>query len=179
MLQPLLPCGRHSRRGPSACTPVQPLHRDLLCDRPHQRSPLFSLHRSFSTIFRSLYRKVSEQLGAAMVKSVGWSGASADATSPGMARTVGPFSRTACGIERSRLEKLVRVQLLERRCVNNARLYIPGDGDNRRSFFPCVHQSVGQLDDSGPRGSTHHHWVTCEISLRDRREYSILLITQD
>ena len=30
-----------------------------------------------------------------MVKSVGWSGASADATSPGMARTVGPFSRTA------------------------------------------------------------------------------------
>src|SRR5580704_3046423 len=46
------------------------------------------------------------------------------------------------GVKRSRLEKLVRIQLLERRCVNNARLYIPGDRDNWSSFFPCVHQSV-------------------------------------
>src|SRR6266853_707452 len=81
------------------------------------------------------------------------------------------------GIERSRLEKLVRIQFLERRCVNNARLYIPGDGDNGSCFFPRVHQSVEQMDNSGPRSSAHHHWITREISLRDRCEYSIFLMT--
>jgi len=33
------------------------------------------------------------------------------------------------------------------------------------------------MDNSGPRSSAHHHWVTREISLRDRCEYSIFLMT--
>src|ERR1700674_5009127 len=81
------------------------------------------------------------------------------------------------GIERSRLEKLVRIQFLQRGCVNKARLYIPGDGDDGSSLFPRVHQSVEQMDNSGPRSSAHHHWVTREIGLRDRGEYSIFLMT--
>src|SRR5882762_8178288 len=81
------------------------------------------------------------------------------------------------GIERNRLEKLVRIQFLERRGVNKTRLYIPGDGDNGSCFFPRVHQSVEQMDNSGTRSSAHHHWVTREISLCDRCEYSIFLMT--
>src|SRR6266704_2913962 len=32
------------------------------------------------------------------------------------------------------------------------------------------------MDNSRPRGSAHHHWVTREISFRDRCEYSIFLM---
>src|SRR5258707_8841428 len=33
------------------------------------------------------------------------------------------------------------------------------------------------MNNSGPRSSADHHWVTREISLRDRSEYSIFLMT--
>src|SRR5580698_1060647 len=33
------------------------------------------------------------------------------------------------------------------------------------------------MDNSGPRGSAHHHWITREVSLRDRGEHSIFLMT--
>src|ERR1700722_9241577 len=33
------------------------------------------------------------------------------------------------------------------------------------------------MDNSRPRSSAHHHWVTGEISLRDRGEHSIFLMT--
>src|ERR1700677_581328 len=32
------------------------------------------------------------------------------------------------------------------------------------------------MDDTGPRSSAHRHWITREISLGNRREYSIFLM---
>src|SRR5260370_379665 len=52
-------------------------------------------------------------------------------------------------IDTSTLEELNPYKFFERRCVNNAQLYTPGDGDNGSSVFPRVHQSVEQMDNSG------------------------------
>ena len=127
-----------------------------------------------------------------MVKSVGSSGASADATSPGMARRSESFSATAV---------MMAVLMTARACsgLTSRAVYREAASKNLYGFSSSsadvsrmldstspamaimlvfrVYQSVEQMDNSGPRGSAHRHWVTREISLRDRRECSILLIT--
>src|SRR5580658_3107631 len=194
MLQPLLPAEgiadgslqlarqlNHFVATFSATVPTKDRHRFRFIDHPHQFFELRIGRSQDSWRCNGEVRRLGRSSGGGDIARYGKKSGTlfqnsredggAD-DSAGLLRIHQP-----CGIERNRLEKLVWVQFLKRRRVDNARLHIPGDGDNGSSFFPCVHQSVEQMDNSGPRSSAHHHWVTREISLRDRRKHSIFLMT--
>ena len=132
--------------------------------------------------------------GRELLISGDWSAASADATSPGMEITVGPFSVTAVriavcndrprllgideapGVEGCGFEELVGIEFFERRCVDELRLHIAGNGDDRSPLLARVHEPIEQMDDAGAGRSTHRNGIAGQAGLGDGGKNAVLFV---
>lgn len=82
----------------------------------------------------------------------------------------------ACGVQRGRLEELLRVDRLDDVKVESARHDIAGDRDDRATFTLRVEQSVDQVRNAGSGGPADRNGFPGEEPFGARREGTPFLV---
>ena len=82
----------------------------------------------------------------------------------------------APGVEGCGFEELVRIEFFERGCVDELRLHIARNGDDRSSLLARVHQPIEQMDDAGAGRSTHRNRVAGQVGLGDGGKNTVLFV---
>src|SRR5262249_51447901 len=79
-------------------------------------------------------------------------------------------------VQSSGIEKLIWIELLQRRRVDQPRLHVPSNGYDGSTFLERVKQSIDQMCTAGTGGTAYGNRAVGQVGIGNRRERAVFLV---